>query len=210
LHCELGGLLASAALALGCTTALTPAASRVRITTNPEVVRTCEYRGDVAGNSTSYNAALWSLSGWYGVQPSATDRYNAEAELRNRAGAMDADVVFINTKDQYRILGEAYQCAHRASRPPPATNPRPSQRSGRDYARLLGERTFEGFPTLELVSAAFDQLAARGGIFASLSQQTFREGFFEYLFNLNVPVREISDSTVLESYWVAYRRSLGM
>lgn len=89
----------------GCvTTDLTPDAEKVRITSNPDVVRGCKFVGEVTGADR--------MNG--GTMGQGAAEENANRRLRNNAAAMGADTVFIgasttNTSGSVQ-RGEAYQC----------------------------------------------------------------------------------------------------
>jgi uncharacterized protein YbjQ (UPF0145 family) len=89
----------------GCvTTDLNPGAEKVRITSNPEVVRGCKFVGEVTGADR--------MNG--GTMGQGAAEENANRRLRNNAAAMGADTVFVgvsttNTSGSVQ-RGEAYQC----------------------------------------------------------------------------------------------------
>jgi hypothetical protein len=82
---------------VGCaTTRLTPAGEGIRVTSNPEAVRGCDYLGPVEG---------WT---W--------QEENANRMLRNSAAELGADVVMmvssnVGTRGDHIVRGEAYACA---------------------------------------------------------------------------------------------------
>lgn len=97
-------------LATACAT-LTPSGARVRITTNPETIRGCEFVGEVVGKDR-----MWGGTGGQGV---AQD--NAEIRVKNQAAEMGANVVFLNTATTNtsgsRQRGEAYRCSKSQTAP---------------------------------------------------------------------------------------------
>jgi uncharacterized protein YbjQ (UPF0145 family) len=97
-------------LTAGCvTTDLTPEAERVRITSNPEVVRPCKFVGEVTGADR--------MNG--GTMGQGAAEENANRRLRNNAAAMGADTVFVGTSTTNTSgsvqRGEAYQCGTASS-----------------------------------------------------------------------------------------------
>jgi Domain of unknown function (DUF4156) len=98
-------LIAAAAslLALsGCiVTSLSVTGQRVRITSNPETVRGCKFVGNVSGSDV-----------WNGRDE------NVLNEIRNKAGELGADVVFLTQSSNQvfvgaHAIGEAYRCGPR-------------------------------------------------------------------------------------------------
>jgi hypothetical protein len=183
-------LLISALGPIGCATTLTPAGSRVRLTTNADIVRDCEFIGDVAGNSTTWSQSIAAAGGNYYAQPGALDIYNSEVELRNRAGAVGANVVYLNMRDQYRIVGEAYFCRRR-----PAAAAAPGTPAAR--VQQVGIAAY--------VHELFDELASRGGDFSGLSDANTRKAFFDYLVELN-PLTDQLTLEFVRRQWFAFRR----
>ncbi len=92
----------------GCVRAqLTPEAQAVRITTNPEAVRGCDLKGEVAGKSST-----WSRGGiLFGTKASEED---ARRRVRLRAVELGGNVVLIETAQTSgggsQQRGEAYLC----------------------------------------------------------------------------------------------------
>lgn len=90
-------------LCVGCTS-LTPAGSRVRVTSNNEAVHGCTLLGEVKGADHM----------WGGVAGQGIAENNAWNELKNRAAAMGADTVLMVTSSTgfsgSRQIGEAYRC----------------------------------------------------------------------------------------------------
>ncbi|MDZ7661398.1 DUF4156 domain-containing protein [Thiohalophilus sp.] len=94
-----------ALLLTGCiTVSLSPEGSKVRLTSNPDVVRNCSYVGQVKGTD--------HFNGGLAGQGAAEE--NAMREIRNRAADMGANTVHIVTKSTgtsgSAIRGEAYGC----------------------------------------------------------------------------------------------------
>lgn len=86
------------------TTDLTPAGAKVRVTSNPEVVRPCKFIGEVTGADR--------MNG--GTMGQGVAEENANRRIRNNAAAMGADTVFIGTATTNTSgsvqRGEAYLC----------------------------------------------------------------------------------------------------
>ena len=86
------------------TTDLTPGGQKVRITSNPDVVRPCKFIGEVTGADR--------MNG--GTMGQGAAEENANRRLRNNAAAIGADTVFVglsttNTSGSVQ-RGEAYKC----------------------------------------------------------------------------------------------------
>lgn len=98
-----------AVLSLSACASLTPKGATVRLTTNPDVVKGCQYLGEVRGTDRM----------WGGLAGQGVAEDNAETRLRNKAAAMGADTVFLNisstTTSGSKQKGEAYRCADRTS-----------------------------------------------------------------------------------------------
>lgn len=91
------------------TTDLTSAGEKVRITSNPDVVKPCKFIGEVKG--------VDRMNG--GTMGQGAAEENANRRLRNNAAAMGADTVFIgttatNTSGSVQ-RGEAYVCGTSAT-----------------------------------------------------------------------------------------------
>jgi len=87
-------------LLAGCVTAR-PEAQRVRVTNNPEIVRPCEFLG---------NVRALSLMGSGGI-----GRHNIEETLKQRTHELGGNVVYIVDQTSGREdigsgIGEAYSC----------------------------------------------------------------------------------------------------
>lgn len=70
----------------------------VRITSNPEVVRGCEFLGNIKSDS-----------GWGGSAATGLGTSNTEKALQNRTGEMGGNVIFIVSAGVH-ATGEAYKC----------------------------------------------------------------------------------------------------
>lgn len=90
-------------------TTLSPAGERVRLTSNPDVVAECDFLGEVTG-SDGFNG---------GIAGQRAAEENAIRRLKNAAGALGADVVFLVSSETGMSgstqRGEAYRCRPRAS-----------------------------------------------------------------------------------------------
>jgi hypothetical protein len=99
-------LVAIACLLAGCvTTTLQPGAAAVRVTTNPDVIASCSYVGQVKA-SDRMNGGLLG-------QDAAEE--NTHRRLQNRAHAMGGNAVFVNSSaadlSGARARGEVYSCS---------------------------------------------------------------------------------------------------
>jgi hypothetical protein len=83
----------------GCATA-TPQAQLVRVTNNPDVVRGCEFLGNVK-----------AMSGWGGSAAGGLAARNIEETLKQRTHDLGGNVVYIIQNETSRGTGEAYRCA---------------------------------------------------------------------------------------------------
>lgn len=75
-----------------------PAAQKVRITNNPEVVRGCKFLGNVR-----------ATSGWGGPAGSGIAAHNTEAALREKTARLKGNVVYV-VASGVKATGEAYKC----------------------------------------------------------------------------------------------------
>lgn len=102
-------LVALSLLSACVTTRLSPAGELVRITSNPDVVTDCEFLGSVTG-SDGFNG---------GIAGQRAAEENAIRRLKNEAGELGADVVFLVSSETGMSgsmqRGEAYRCRPRAS-----------------------------------------------------------------------------------------------
>jgi hypothetical protein len=83
----------------------TPEGSKVRITTNPDVVRACKFLGEVRGTERM----------WGGTAGQGAAQDNAVNRLKNKTAEMGGNVVFLNSATTNTSgstqIGEAYRCA---------------------------------------------------------------------------------------------------
>lgn len=97
-----GGVSVALALVLfalvGCATA-SPEAQNVRVTNNPEVVRGCEFLGNVK-----------AMSGWGGSAGSGLAARNIEETLKERTHKLGGNVVYLVANASSKGTGEAYRC----------------------------------------------------------------------------------------------------
>lgn len=103
-------ILLTAIAVTGCvTTTLTPAGAKVRVTSNPDVVKPCKFIGEVRGADR--------MNG--GMMGQGAAEENANRRLRNNAAAMGADTVFVGTSTTNTSgsiqRGEAYVCGSSAA-----------------------------------------------------------------------------------------------
>jgi hypothetical protein len=89
-------LLLSLALLPSCVS-LTPEGEKVRVTTNPDVVRGCQFIQTVS-----------ATSGW-GGSASGTGTANTEATLRNRTAKLGGNTLSL-AQAGVHSSGEAYKC----------------------------------------------------------------------------------------------------
>ena len=104
--------LVVAALGIGvlivssCTTALVAGADKVRVTSNADIVKGCEYLGDTKAQSNQ--AAMW------GGGASNVDEENVHTMLKNQAFKMGGNVVLLQssaaTPGTTIFRGEVYRC----------------------------------------------------------------------------------------------------
>ena len=83
-----------------------PAAEKVRITSNPDVVRGCQFLGNVK-----------ATSGWGGQAGTGIGSNNTEVALREKTAKLGGDVVFV-VASGVKATGEAYRCVGAAEAPP--------------------------------------------------------------------------------------------
>lgn len=76
----------------------TPAGERVRVTSNPDVVRGCKFLGNVK-----------ATSGWGGSAGTGLAGSNTEKTLQNKTAQLGGNVVFI-VSSGIHASGEAYRC----------------------------------------------------------------------------------------------------
>jgi hypothetical protein len=120
-------LLAVLAVGAGCVSVSKQGAS-VRVTTNPEVVRGCQYLGSV--NSTS---------GWGGPAGTGLGTANTEADMRNKAAGLGGDILFV-TATGVHASGEVYKQGPNitASTTPAPQSDEPAAKL-RDLKKMLSE-----------------------------------------------------------------------
>lgn len=101
---KVAAILTGLTVAACVTTNLTPAGSKVRLTSNPDVVKPCKFLGEVKGADR--------MNG--GMMGQGAAEENANRRLRNNAAAMGADTVFVGTSTTGFSgsvqRGEAYIC----------------------------------------------------------------------------------------------------
>lgn len=95
---RLAALVLSTLAMLSCVTT-TPSGSRVRVTSNPDVVKGCEFLGNVK-----------ATSGWGGSAGTGLAGSNTEKTLQNKTAALGGNVVFV-VASGIHASGEAYRCA---------------------------------------------------------------------------------------------------
>jgi hypothetical protein len=95
------------------TTTLTPSGERVRVTTNTETVRGCDFVGEVKASDRMNGGALG--------QDAAEE--NTYRRLRNDAAAMGGNIVLLNRASTGRngstARGEVFRCPEAGSAAPP-------------------------------------------------------------------------------------------
>ncbi len=76
----------------------TPAGEKVRVTSNPDVVKGCQFLGNVK-----------ATSGWGGPAGTGLGTSNTEKTLQNKTAELGGNVVFVVTSGVH-AAGEAYKC----------------------------------------------------------------------------------------------------
>lgn len=94
----------SALFLLSACVSASPEAQKVRVTNNAEVVKGCEFLGNV-------NA----MSGWGGTSGSGIAAHNIEETMKERAFKLGADTVYIVGNAGSKGTGEAYRCSQKSS-----------------------------------------------------------------------------------------------
>lgn len=84
----------------------TAAGSRVRVTSNPDVVKGCEFLGNVK-----------ATSGWGGSAGTGLAGSNTEKTLQNKTAELGGNVVFV-VASGIHASGEAYRCGTTSAAPP--------------------------------------------------------------------------------------------
>lgn len=90
-----------------CATQLTPAGAKVRITTNPDVVKGCRF----VANVRATGANTQSMFVHAGAAPNAQDVENVQKKLQNETARLGGDTVFLSKQEGTSAIGEAYRCA---------------------------------------------------------------------------------------------------
>lgn len=103
------GLLFVCAALLSACVSTTPQGARVRVTSNPDVVKPCKFLGNVR-----------ATSGWGGSAGTGLAGSNTEKTLQNKTASLGGNVVFV-VASGIHASGEAYRCDG------PSTTPTPSQ-----------------------------------------------------------------------------------
>lgn len=103
-------LLLVCAVALLSCVSTTPQGQKVRVTSNPDVVKPCQFLGNVR-----------ATSGWGGSAGTGLAGSNTEKTLQNKTASLGGNVVFV-VASGIHASGEAYRCDG------PATAGTPSQR----------------------------------------------------------------------------------
>lgn len=91
-----------------------PGGAKVRVTSNPDVVKGCEFLGNVK-----------ATSGWGGPAGTGLGTSNTEKTLQNKTAELGGNVVFIIASGVH-ATGEAYRCPASSA---PATTPTPAGNS---------------------------------------------------------------------------------
>jgi hypothetical protein len=107
------GIAIPALWLISCVSA-SPDAQNVRITNNPEVVRGCEFLGNVK-----------AMSGWGGSAGSGIAARNIEETLKERAHKLGANVLYVVGNAASKGTGEAYRCADPQQKDPSGQTERP-------------------------------------------------------------------------------------
>ena len=94
-----------ACVLLGACASLTPAGQRVRVTVNPDVVRGCEFVGNVKARS-----------GWGGPAGGNIGEDQVQTKMQNEVAELGGNVLFLTSNKaggyggSSRGVGEAYKC----------------------------------------------------------------------------------------------------
>jgi hypothetical protein len=91
------GLLFLALICAACVST-TPAGERVRVTSNPDVVKGCKFLGNVR-----------ATSGWGGPAGTGLASSNTEKTLQNKTAALGGNVLY-EVQAGIHASGEAYKC----------------------------------------------------------------------------------------------------
>jgi len=92
-------------LLLAACVSTTPEGAAVRVTSNPDVVKGCQFLGNVK-----------ATSGWGGPAGTGLGTSNTEKTLQNKTAKLGGNVVFVTTSGVHAI-GEAYKCPPLPSQP---------------------------------------------------------------------------------------------
>jgi hypothetical protein len=85
-----------------------PEGAKVRVTSNPDVVKGCQFLGNVK-----------ATSGWGGPAGTGLGTSNTEKTLQNKTAKLGGNVLFIISSGVH-ATGEAYRCPASAANPPAA------------------------------------------------------------------------------------------
>jgi hypothetical protein len=91
-------LTALAVLPLAACITASPAAEKIRMTSNPEVVRGCKFLGNVR-----------ATSGWGGSAGTGIAGHNTDVALREKTAKLGGNVVYV-VESGIHASGEAYFC----------------------------------------------------------------------------------------------------
>lgn len=92
--------VALAVTSLGSCVSLSEKGNQVRVTSNPDAVKGCEFLGNVK-----------ATSGWGGSAGTGLAGSNTEKTLQNKAAEMGGNVLFV-VSSGIHASGEAYRCPH--------------------------------------------------------------------------------------------------
>ncbi len=90
--------LVAIVLVTGCVSA-SQEAQKVRVTNNPDVVKPCQFLGNVS-----------AMSGWGGSAGSGIAAHNIEETLKERTHKLGGNVVYLVANQGSKGTGEAYEC----------------------------------------------------------------------------------------------------
>lgn len=91
--------LAVIGITIGACVSTTPAGEKVRVTSNPDVVKNCKFLGNVK-----------ATSGWGGSAGTGLAGSNTEKTLQNKTAALGGNVVFV-VASGIHASGESYACS---------------------------------------------------------------------------------------------------
>lgn len=98
-------LVVAVVLVTGCVSA-SPEAQKVRVTNNRDVVKPCQFLGNVT-----------AMSGWGGSAGSGVAGHNIEETLKERTHKLGGNVVYLVGNQGSKGTGEAYKCPEGATIP---------------------------------------------------------------------------------------------